>query len=133
MSQPKSRLPFYLVSSIGAPRDHQALFLLIDQAKGEGRLWHVTGNIQEGMKFESRDPEIPSSNPEFVGKEQIGWVYDTQEDICKIDEICQGNPPPEKQFDGPRRLDKTKKLRRCQEWVAETVDILKADGVLMPL
>lgn len=39
--------------------------------------------------------------------------------------------PPEKQFDGPRRLEasKRKKLRRYQEWAREAVERLREEGL----
>ena len=122
-------VPLYLVESLGTPRNHQALFVLLDSEKSLGQLFHVTGNIQEGMVFESKQTyELPEKSVEYIRQDLLGQVLSS--DVEKVVEICKSNPPPAKQFDGPRRIDPKIPLRRCQEWTAETIQLLKANGIL---
>ncbi|KAB5576351.1 hypothetical protein GE09DRAFT_621017 [Coniochaeta sp. 2T2.1] len=120
--------PVFLIASQGLPRDHHALFIELNHSDGSGQLFHVTGNIQDGMVFETRTPERPEESPTFVEKKFLGWVYGAN--VGRFEGVCRSNPPPEKQFDGPRRLNPGRKLRRCQEWTAETIRKLQAEGIL---
>ncbi|KAB5540321.1 hypothetical protein GE09DRAFT_1192073 [Coniochaeta sp. 2T2.1] len=120
--------PVFLIASQGLPRDHHALFMELNHSDGSGQLFHVTGNIQNGMVFEKRTPERPKQSATFVDKKLVGWVHDA--DVGRFEQVCRSNPPPEKQFDGPRRLDPGRKLRRCQEWTAEMIRKLRAEGVI---
>lgn len=117
----------YRISSIGAPRDHHALFVE-NVREGEGLLLHVTGNIQDGMVFQARPGERPETSPEYSGKEYLGWV--SADSWHRVEEVCLTIPPPAKQFQGEKRLDPRAPLRRCQEWIQEVIDALVASGVL---
>ncbi|OIW24522.1 hypothetical protein CONLIGDRAFT_636706 [Coniochaeta ligniaria NRRL 30616] len=51
--------PIYLIASLGAPRNHHAIFvesgpLGSGSGSGSGTLFHVRGNIQTGMTYETR-------------------------------------------------------------------------------
>ncbi|KAI0871250.1 hypothetical protein GGS24DRAFT_472213 [Hypoxylon argillaceum] len=81
------------------------------------------------MTYETRETPKPDLSHSFVSKSQLGWVK--SQDLHRIDSICRSNPPPEKQFNGPTRIDKSKPLRRCQEWASETIANLRAEGVIM--
>lgn len=122
------RLPVYLVEDLGVPRNQQAIFVQLDEKKLNGVLFHVTGNIQEGMKYETRPTECPEESITFQGKSFLGWVLTT--DLPRINDVCQSNPAPEKQFEGAKRINPTKPLRRCQEWAAETLSALESQGIL---
>lgn len=117
----------YLVEYLGAPRNHHAIFV---EDQGPGTLFHVKGDIQNGMTYETRPlskkPELSST---FVSKSQLGWIRN--ENLSRVEPICRANPPPKKQFNGPKRIDKTKPLRRCQEWTDETITNLRSEGVLV--
>ncbi|KAJ3536444.1 hypothetical protein NM208_g6714 [Fusarium decemcellulare] len=124
-----SYYPVYLVESLGAPRNHQAIFVQTRNDES-GTVFHVTGNIQEGMTYESSQLATkPDLSPTFISKSQLGWVI--VDDLSRIDSICRANPPPAKQFNGPKRINKNQPLRRCQEWTRETIGYLKAKGVLI--
>ncbi|KAI1129231.1 hypothetical protein F5Y10DRAFT_264392 [Nemania abortiva] len=122
-------LAVFLVESVGAPRNHHALF--VRSNGNDGHLFQVTGNIQEGMIYESKETPAPQLSAEYYGMQQIGWVSSSS--LERLDAICRSNPPPEKQFDGPRRTDPRKPLRRCQEWTAETIELIREKGVLRPV
>jgi hypothetical protein len=119
--------PVFLVESLGAPRNHQSLLVEIHSKRGT--IFHVTGNIQEGMVFEVKDTDTPEQcSPTFISRSEIGKISSSKLSLFK--QICEANPPPTKQFNGPRRLDPTKPLRRCQEWTLETINALRAQGDL---
>uniref|UniRef100_A0A4E9DS25 Uncharacterized protein n=1 Tax=Gibberella zeae TaxID=5518 RepID=A0A4E9DS25_GIBZA len=60
---------------------------------------------------------------------QIGVI--AANDTHRLRAVCESNPPPKKQFNGIKRIDPRKPLRRCQEWASETIDILCEQGVLL--
>lgn len=121
--------PLYLVKSQGMPRDHHALFVRFGSENEPDRLFNVTGNIMSGMAYEVVDSAQPEASPTFIGMQQLGWVLSSDSD--RMDDICRGNPAPGKQFDGPRRIDPNKPLRRrCQEWTTEAIQMLRDAGVL---
>lgn len=126
-----SYYPVYLVESMGNQRDHHAIFIATKKDES-GTLFHVKGNIQNGMEYETKQtPQKPDASHSFISKSQLGWVK--TQDVHRVDPICRSNPPPEKQFDGPRRIHKERPLRRCQEWTSETIHNLRAVGVLMSM
>ncbi|KAK4168191.1 hypothetical protein QBC43DRAFT_309847 [Cladorrhinum sp. PSN259] len=91
-------------------------------------IFHVVGNVQEGMIFEHKPAEKPETSLSFVSKSALGWVAASDMDL--LEATCRANPPPEKQFNGPRRINPTKPLRRCQEWTAETIQTLRESGIV---
>lgn len=117
----------YKVASLGAPRNHNAIFVETD-ASGGGVVFHVTGDIQNGMRFETKAAKRPEDSVTFVDKTLLGWV--TAGNFQYIEGVCRGVPPPLKQFDGPKRLYPKEPLRRCQEWTNETILALNANGLL---
>lgn len=124
-----SYYPVYLVEYLGAPRNHRAIFVET-KADESGELFHVKGDIQNGMSYETKQTsKKPEMSGTFVSKTKLGWIK--VENLHLVDSICRANPPPAKQYDGPRRIDKNKPLRRCQEWTSETIAELKAEGVLV--
>ncbi|KAG6019737.1 hypothetical protein E4U41_003125 [Claviceps citrina] len=124
--------PLYRVASLGAPRNHHAIFVQTeddDTGAGAGIKFHVTGNIQNGMTFEKeKTAQRPESRAGYVGKILLGRV--AAGDLARVEDICRGVPPPKKQFQGGRRLFPKEPLRRCQEWTRETIEALRAEGVL---
>ncbi|KAE8376592.1 hypothetical protein BDV26DRAFT_265191 [Aspergillus bertholletiae] len=81
------------------------------------------------MIFEHWTEQLPEDMPGFCGKEKLGVVA-IAEYGCILG-ICEGVPVPKKQFHGARRLYPREPLRRWQEWVAEAVNALKGEGVLV--
>ena len=123
-----SHYPIYLIESLGTPRNHQAIFIETQQ-DGSGTKFHVTGNIQAGMTYETKQTPRPNLDGTFVSKMQLRWIK--IEDLPRVDTICRTNPPLTKQFDGFRRINKDQPLRRCQEWTRETIGELKVVGILL--
>jgi hypothetical protein len=124
-----SYYPVYLIEYLGAPRNHHAIFVEAED-DGSGTLFHVKGDIQTGMTYETRQTsKKPDLSNTFLSKSQLGWV--SVENLSRVDSICRANPPPAKQFNGPKRINKNQPLRRCQEWTSETIGSLEAEGVLL--
>ncbi|CAG7555680.1 unnamed protein product [Fusarium equiseti] len=120
----------YLVKRLGMPRNHHVIFVELSPEDETGVQYHVTGTVQVGMEFEIRKEDTgPRESPSFVSMSKLGLIKAS--DLDRLESICQSNPPPAKQFDGSHRIGKTKPLRRCQEWVSETVGLLRAEGVLV--
>jgi hypothetical protein len=117
----------YLVSYLGAPRDHHAIFVETKSDKS-GYIFQVIGDIQSGMSFGHKDAKRPEDSTSFVSQEHIGTVSEANYD--RIESIVETIEPPKKQFDGPRRINPREPLRRCQEWTADAVEALKSAGVL---
>ncbi|OAL74792.1 hypothetical protein A7D00_0386 [Trichophyton violaceum] len=120
----------YRVASAGLPRDHHAIFVeTSENGEKTGHLFQVTGNIQNGMSFEQRPEGQPEASSSFIDKQEIGAV--THANYYRIQEICEGIPPPRKQFEGEKRLYPKEPIRRCQEWMAEAIQALKEAQVLL--
>ncbi|KAK7212016.1 hypothetical protein V2G26_019194 [Clonostachys chloroleuca] len=117
----------YLVEYLGAPRNHHAIFVETD-ADGSGQIFHVKGDIQNGMTYESKAGRKPETSASFVSKSPIGQIDESGR--SRIDGILRGIPPPKKQFNGPKRLYPREPLRRCQEWTREAIQALRSEGVL---
>src|SRR5271155_5465815 len=108
----------FRVSYTGMPRDHHVIFVET-HSDLSGHVYQVTGDIQNGMSFEDKPGRKPEESATFQSKTLIGKV--TAAKLSRIKEICQGIPPPKKQFQGPHRLYPEQPLRRCQEWTAEAI------------
>jgi hypothetical protein len=108
----------YTVEYVGSP-NHVALFIEM-QGDGSGQIFHVVGNILQGMTYETKPGKNPQESLSFVpgSKKHVGHI--TQSDMGKLDELCRSVPPPGAQLklNGTRK-DPTKPLRRCGEWVQE--------------
>lgn len=117
------------ISYAGMPRDHHAIFVRTGEHEPtSGHIFQVTGNIQTGMRFEDKSAKDPVLSGSYVSHMTIGRV--SVANYPHVLDICKNIPPPEKQFNGPRRIDPRKPLRRCQEWTAEAIAALVAARVL---
>ncbi|KAI9809074.1 MAG: hypothetical protein M1825_002363 [Sarcosagium campestre] len=116
----------YRTEDVGVPLDHHAIFVET-ATDGSGRLFQVTGNIQEGMKYECEGGKKPEMSLSFVDKVFLGQVATTNWD--RFGEICSSIPPPKQQFAGPKRLYPKEPLRRCQEWTQEAILALTDAGL----
>lgn len=89
----------YLVAFLGVTRDHHAIFVEINEDKS-GMLFHVIGDIQKGMTYETKASRSPDKSTSFVGMDLLGTI--TTSNYLRVESVCQQIPPPAKQFDGPR-------------------------------
>ncbi|KAF4615581.1 hypothetical protein G7Y89_g15294 [Cudoniella acicularis] len=118
----------YVAAYTGAPRDHHTIFVETE-ADSSGHIFQVTGNIQQGMTHEFKRAKKPEDSYSFVSKTLVGTV--TKENYPQIATICTGITPPHKQFNGPRKINPSEPLRRCQEWNADAIKALKDAAVLV--
>ncbi|KAF1346563.1 hypothetical protein BDV97DRAFT_300568 [Delphinella strobiligena] len=109
-------------------RGHHAIFVEEDSKTGIGRVFQVTGNVKQGMTYESKPWPKPEDYPAFRHKELLGLVSTTS--FSKIGEVCAAIPPPEKQYEGRKKLRPEKPLWNCQDWTTDAVAALIAAGVL---
>lgn len=116
----------FLVSYAGVPRDHHAIFVETNSDK-TGQIFQVTGDIQNGMTYESKPGKRPEDSASFLKKELLGTV--STSNYPRINNVCSQIPPPAKQFNGPKRIDPSIPLRRCQEWTQEAVEYLTGEIV----
>lgn len=116
-----------MVSYAGAPRDHHAIFV---ETKGDlsGYIFQVTGDIQRGMAFGHKVAKKPEDSASFIAKSRIGTV--SEAGFARVQPVIERIPPPPKQFNGPKRINPSKPLRRCQEWTTEAIQALKDEGIL---
>lgn len=119
--------PVYRATSLGAPRDHIALFIQTNLDDHTGYIFHVTGTIAQGMSFDHKEGK-PEDSASFLSKTCIGTVAHT--DFPRVQTVVNNIPPPAKQFDGAKRIDPSKPLRRCGEWAEEAIQALKDEGIL---
>ncbi|RDW61859.1 uncharacterized protein DSM5745_10531 [Aspergillus mulundensis] len=134
MSSPPSNPTYaaYLIAetSLG-PQDHHYIFLeTAEEGPLTGHRFHVIGNIQEGMTFNHRFCIKPEDEPVFLSKTRIGSVSVQDYEAGRVLSICEEIEVPKKQFQGAKRLFPKEKLRRCQEWAADAVALLRERGVL---
>ncbi|KAJ8109830.1 hypothetical protein OPT61_g7170 [Boeremia exigua] len=117
----------YLVSSIGAPRNHHAIFFETERYIS-GYIFQVTGNIQSGMTFGHRKTTNSEDLASFIDRTFLGTIAES--DFARIQPVVETIPPPPKQFNGPKRIDPSRPLRRCQEWTKDAVEALRAHDIL---
>ncbi|KLO83523.1 uncharacterized protein LW93_305 [Fusarium fujikuroi] len=124
-----SHYSVYLVESMGIPRNHHANFIKTGNKK-EGTIFNVTGNAMNGSILEIRETsQSPRSEATFESWTEIGVIV--VDDLPRVKAICEANHPPGKQYDGLKKIDPEKPLRRCQEWTRETIGHLREQGVLL--
>jgi hypothetical protein len=61
----------FLSSSQGLPQNHHSTFVELKN-DGSGCIYHVKGDIQNGMYYESKPPSSPLSSGSFDARKQIG-------------------------------------------------------------
>jgi hypothetical protein len=122
----------YLLTSLGAPRNHHSIYISTspDNLGNSGFIYQVTGNNQTGMTYGHKPTTDPEESHEFISKTYLGTVSEEDYNNDRIRSVVESIPAPAKQFDGPKRIDASVPLRRCQEWTAEAIRALKDGGVL---
>ena len=127
----------FTVEFLGQPNkaNHVAIYVETkpksDIREGSGIKYHVVGTILLGMKYTCETSGDYMLSPEYVeGADRlIGRI--SESDIPLLEEICESIAPPAAQVAlNGRRLDPSKPLRRCGEWVQEVVAKALAERVV---
>ncbi|KAB8227952.1 uncharacterized protein BDW43DRAFT_233453 [Aspergillus alliaceus] len=104
------------------------------QVADRGRLYHVTGNILQGMKYDPRDSRDPIESASFVPGTKIKIRTIAKGDLARFEtECCKAVPPPPAQMTlGGKRLDPSKPLYRCGEWIQDVKKLTFEKGIFKP-
>lgn len=84
------------------------------------------------MYFERKTAYDPAESASFIGERmtQVGTVKTV--DVTRFDHVCESITPPEAQLKlNNKKLDPSKPLRTCREWVDEVVESLTENGILV--
>ncbi|OAA58249.1 hypothetical protein ISF_06788 [Cordyceps fumosorosea ARSEF 2679] len=118
--------PVFLVQEHGEPRKHHSLW--VQTANARGVLFNVIGPVDNGAMQYERKPTFahPSNAVAFAGMTEIGHVAESHP-------AARGRGLPRKSAaahaDARRRATLPScAARRCQEWMAETIGLLKTAG-----
>lgn len=117
----------YRILYTSLPRNHHGVFVECNTDQS-GQLFHVTGSIHDGMRYEVKQARKPEESRQFHSKERIGSVLIA--DFKHINAILKNIAPPKKQYHRGNRLNPHEPLRRCQEWTTEAIKALKSSGVV---
>jgi hypothetical protein len=123
----------YTVEHLGQPggRNHITIFIEKDPIDASGVMYHVTGTVLMGMRYEYRTSHnFKYSHTAIPGSEVlVGNILEA--DIQRFEATCESIPAPGAQVDlRSRPLNPSIPIRRCTEWVNEVVEQVKADGVV---
>lgn len=128
-------LKVFTTESIGAQRNHIAIYIETNPSEDRGWLHHVTGTILNGMDYTPRQTPNPEVLPEHVpdSKKQIGTIE--EEDLGRFrEECCLAVLPPRAQvtLKGTRLYPDTP-LYRCIEWLKDVEELAVRKGIFEPL
>jgi hypothetical protein len=125
------QLKVFTTESIGATRNHIAIYIETAPAEDEGWLHHVTGTILNGMEYTPRPTPNPVQLPEHVPSSMMQIAIIEDEDLDKFrEECCLAVPPPRAQvtLNGTRLYPGTP-LYRCGDWLKDVQDIAFKKGI----
>jgi hypothetical protein len=94
-------------------------------------VFHVVGNILNGMTYERKPAKRPDDSATYVpgSKVLIGTIETT--DLERFEMACKSVPVPGAQLKlNGRPKDASKPIRRCGDWVQDVKDKVIADGIL---
>jgi hypothetical protein len=129
---PEGRHRVYCIyDNTGGPRHSQSVFLESNAyGVGSGTLFHVIGSLNKGMIFETRVDLDPTQSPSFESRVYLGHV--DVENHARLEGICREVEVPGKQLrPNGKTIDRSKPLRRGADWVAEVVEALYREGVVV--
>jgi hypothetical protein len=128
-SPPAGYYRVYHVLDLGVP-NHESIFIETHElGKSSGHLYHVIGNILQGMKYEDKEMQNPTHSASFEKMSFIGVIVSS--DIHRFEAVCRSIEVPGRQLDlSSKRLDPSKPLRRCGEWTADAISTLHQQGIV---
>lgn len=130
-------MPFkvYTTESIGAPRNHIAIYIETAPSEDAGALHHVTGTILNGMDYTPRPTPNPEHLPEHMPSSMKLIATIEEEDLEKFrEEVCLAVPPPRAQVTlrGARLYPDTP-LYRCRDWLNDVQEMAFRKGIFKSL
>ncbi|KAJ6148504.1 hypothetical protein N7497_010486 [Penicillium chrysogenum] len=119
-------LKVFTTESIGAKRNHIAIYIETDPSEDRGWLHHVTGTILNGMDYTPRQTPNPEMLPEHVpdSKKQIGTIEE--------EDLESSSPRAQVTLKGTRLYPDTP-LYRCTEWLKDVEEMAIRKGIIKPL
>ena len=128
-SPPAGCYRVYHVLFLGEP-SHESIFIENhERGQSSGQLYHVIGNILNGMTYEEKMMGDPKDSASFEKMSFIGVILSS--DVPRLEAVCRSVEVPGRQLDlRGRRLDQSKPLRRCGEWTADAISALTQQGIV---
>ncbi|KAL4780582.1 hypothetical protein BJX76DRAFT_337570 [Aspergillus varians] len=129
----------YTAEFISGQRNHVRIFIETNPTPATvtdpiGIVYHVIGTILMGMEYQKRDSQDPLHSATFVPgtKKKVGTI--AEEDVAKFEtECCEAISPPAPQVKlNGTRLDPSKPLYRCGEWVEDVKRLAFEKGIFKP-
>ncbi|GIZ45770.1 hypothetical protein CKM354_000892300 [Cercospora kikuchii] len=122
----------YTIERLGmSSLNHVAIFVGTE-TDGGGLIFHVTGNILSGMKYEKQVSDRPDNSASFIAGTQrlIGTLQKSK--LSDFESACESVPVPGAQLklNGTPK-DPSKPIRRCGEWVEDAKAKVTADGIML--
>lgn len=125
----------YTAEYLGQP-NHVAIYIetqpRTDDQESSGVLYHVVGNILQGMNYENRDSKDPLLSASYVPhtKKKIGTI--AIGDLARFEsECCKTVAPPGSQVTlNGKRKDPSKPLYRCNHWLDDVIKLAFQKGIV---
>ncbi|EDP53325.1 hypothetical protein KXW65_006839 [Aspergillus fumigatus] len=97
-------------------------------------MFHVVGNILQGMTYQKRDTKDPLLSASYVAhtKKKIGTT--AAKDLNRFEtECCNAVAPPGSQVTlSGKRKDLSKPLYRCNNWLDDVISLAFQKGIFEP-
>lgn len=129
------QLKVFTTESIGATRNHIAIYIETNPAEDAGWLHHVTGTILNGMDYTPRETCNPVQLPEHVPDSMKQVATIAEEDLERFrEECCMAVLPPRAQVTlrGARLYPDTP-LYRCRDWLKDVQEMAFRKGIFKPI
>ena len=116
---------------LGSP-NHVGIYVNTDGLKG-GQIYHVVGTVLNGMTYETKHSKDPEESATFVPDSMVYVGQISHSDLDRLDQACRAIEPPGKQLRlNGSRIDPSKALRRCGEWVEEVKEKILKEALVVP-
>lgn len=117
----------YTAEYIGQPT-HVAIYIETQPSANEqtrsGLMFHVVGNILQGMTYESRATRDPLLSATYVAHtKKIGTI--AIGDLARFEQRCCHAV-------AQKRKDPSKPLYRCNHWLDDVIRLAFQNGILKP-
>jgi len=121
----------YTTEYIGVP-NHVSIYVDTRENNG-GRVYHVVGTILSGMAYETKPAKRPDESATFVPGSMTYMGQISHSDLERLDQACRAIEPPGKQMRlNGSKIDPSKALRRCGDWVEEVKEKILKEALVVP-